>query len=414
MDFKIKQVELKSGARLVHVVAKNLPYSVVSFWVRAGSRFDPEGKEGLSHFFEHLWMQSTSLHPDRVMRMTALESAGIYFNAFTEHESARFFHIQPTDKTRESLEMLLDGVNTSFIDPNRLKEEREVIMQEERRNRANPEQYLWRLSQQTLFSGTKLGRSLFGDAHTLAAITMEDLDLFQKKYYVAVNTVFVVISEEKTSQLKKMIDKKLTIPKGEAPKASSVRSKSKSQVYGNQSQDAVTIGINIRTEGVNDPESIPFSDLFREYFSGRWIARLNRALRLDRQLTYWVDGVSEYFSDVGYTRFSYTTSGNNVKKSIEIAQKEIMLAAQSPILEEVFAAVKASYLSDLLRRLQEPEYLLWWIGSKALFTKDLYTPRSYAALVNKITAKDFQKYLKTLLDGQNLISVCIGKDIKQG
>lgn len=407
MHFKFEQTQLKNGARLVNVIAKGLPYSAVSFWARAGSRFDPKGKEGLSHFFEHLLMQSTQQHPDRLSRLRALESKGIYFNAYTEHESVRYFHIQPAERTKESLDLLLDGLNTSIIEPHRLEQERRVILEEEQRNRSTPNQFLWRLSQQALFPHTSLGRSLFGDKKSLSSITMKDILSFKNTYYTASNAIFVVIGNEKTERIKRYIEQTLHLPKGRKPKTQNRFTQPKSMREQRQ-DDSVMIGINIRTEGFNKPETIVFSDLFREILAGHWTALLNQTLRVEHGLTYWVDGVSEYFSDVGYTRFSFSASPDNQRKALRLAIKSIKHIADKPLSSDVLATIKTSYASNLMRRLQEPEYFLWWIGSRAVLSNNVQTPIEYVQALENISAVSLQQYAKRLLQRNKIATVCIG------
>jgi len=104
---------LSSGARLVHVSSEQ-PISVVSAWVHGGSRFDPIGKEGLSHFFEHLLMKRTDAKQDRTSHTQMLERYGIDAFAYTNSETAYFYQTQTNNQTIQSLSFLIKQNSPAF------------------------------------------------------------------------------------------------------------------------------------------------------------------------------------------------------------------------------------------------------------------------------------------------------------
>src|SRR5690606_11620230 len=123
-NHRIQQFQLKNGARLTEVIVPDLSYSIVSAWYKAGARFDPAGKEGLAHFFEHLLTMKTKSFPDRSKRLEELDAHGIEFNAFTDHSGAYFYHAQLPQDTERSLELLLDGLQNSVIEQEDLAREK--------------------------------------------------------------------------------------------------------------------------------------------------------------------------------------------------------------------------------------------------------------------------------------------------
>jgi len=78
----------KSGARVAIIKNTGLPLESVSVWFPAGSVCDPVGKEGLAHFFEHLLMIKTNNYPTKKRTVGKIEENGIYYNAYTQEESA--------------------------------------------------------------------------------------------------------------------------------------------------------------------------------------------------------------------------------------------------------------------------------------------------------------------------------------
>ena len=114
LTMKTEEFKLRYNSKCLFIDIDS-PISTVSIWINKGSRNDPAGKNGLAHFFEHIFMTQTKEYPTREKRLGELESQGVYFNASTFKEKTVFFHIQPVEKTEESLRLLIDGfINTKI------------------------------------------------------------------------------------------------------------------------------------------------------------------------------------------------------------------------------------------------------------------------------------------------------------
>ncbi len=408
MHFKINMLRLSNGAHLVHIKTKSLPYSAVSVWFRAGARFDPKGQEGLSHFFEHLLLNTTERFVNRSDRLFALESAGIYFNAYTDYETARYLHIQPANKTMVSLDYLIEGLNSTRFTQERIDEERAIILNESLSNQADSSQYLWRLSQQALWPKSMLGRGFFGNKSSLSSVRLRDIIAFHKAFYTTSNATFVIISNEPTKAIQSFIENNLALTRGRSVTTRERFARPKSKLIEHRPTEMVTVGFNYRIPGMNQVDQQPTTDLLREMLAGRWIALLNRTLRVDANLTYWVDGISEYFKETGYTRFSYDVLPSNLNRSLQLAQEQFDRFSNETVRKDFLQAVKISYESDLIRRLQNPEYLLWWFGWNAVLNRKPVSPSAYLKQMRAVTPEMIKRSAKRIFNQENESLVLIG------
>ena len=67
---------LQNGLRVVTVVMPHLHTAEVAVYLRAGGRDDPAGKEGLSHFLEHMLFRGCREYPTGLALETAFEAIG--------------------------------------------------------------------------------------------------------------------------------------------------------------------------------------------------------------------------------------------------------------------------------------------------------------------------------------------------
>ena len=185
-----------NGISFVGILAPWLKTSAVSVWFPAGSRFDPPGKEGLAHLFEHLLMRRTKRFANVWQRHLSLEEMGIAANAFTSYETAFFHHVQRPEMTVASLSLLLENLQYSQIEDADLKEERAAVEQEEASKRSPDD--IWRPSNAALWPGTPMARDFFGSKQIWEAISLQDAkEFFERHYSLAGATVVVAAPEEK-------------------------------------------------------------------------------------------------------------------------------------------------------------------------------------------------------------------------
>lgn len=389
----ITQSELPCGARLVFVAADDLPLSAVSVWFRAGSRFDPAGQEGLSHFFEHLLMARTDRFLDRKERLRSIESHSIASNAFTNYEAAYYHHIQPVSETLFSLDLLLDGLVSSRFDEEDVARERAVILDEASRNHDDPGQYLWQLSSRGLWPDSPFARDFFGNRTSLGAIALGDIRSFYAAHYGVSQAVFVVIGpralmaavRERLEQLPASSRRPLITPASALERPLGVVKDER------QTLQQVTIGLNYQAPPIGDFDGTIVFDLIRSYLASGWASKLVEKTRIERDLTYWVNGVSEHFSDRGYLRFECSSDQERVPETLDIMTGEIEKLSREAVTEEALTLHKNMARATLLRYALDPGNLLWFYGWPAVLGGKVLPINEYANRLQAVTPDDIRQ-----------------------
>jgi predicted Zn-dependent peptidase len=364
---KVTVKYLLSGARLVHI-SSNQPISVVSAWVHAGSRFDPIGKEGLAHFFEHLLMKRTNIKQNRTAHTQMLEKYGIDAFAYTNSETAYFYQTQTNNQTLQSLSFLVDGLLGSVYDEEDLERERSVILNERFENLNNPDNYMWWLSNDTMWPKDMFGRYLFGTEESLRNIARLDLQEFYKKYYGPSNTVFVVVSDNETSEIEEKINKTYKTEDSffeVGGKEGDVICVNNHSILRNKEHpDMVYVGLNYKTVPYSHKDRV--GNIFVSYLLALgWSSHLVRALRLEKQYTYWVYSDWQYTTDRGFTRFSFAVQPENKENAISIA-KERIKNLSSMITKEEVSDYKNIVIKNIINNNIHPERIMEYYGWDAL------------------------------------------------
>ncbi len=159
--------------------------SVVSgIWVKTGSRHEPEELNGISHFIEHMFFKGTGTRStEEIAKET--DAMGADLNAFTSRENTTFYIKVLDDYLDRGIELLLDIFSHSEFDPDEIEKEKGIVEEEIRLTEDTPDDYVFDLFNEEIWSGNGLGRSILGTLETIGRITRDDIiDYIDKLYNV--------------------------------------------------------------------------------------------------------------------------------------------------------------------------------------------------------------------------------------
>lgn len=193
-DFGVTKKEgiLKNGLRVVFIEKPFAPiYAKVA--MRAGSVFDPVGKEGLAHFTEHILVSgSETLLKEEFSGI--IESIGGYKNATTYRE---YMSVQCEVAIREQLpnikEYFTQAFTSFYTNEKLLQKEKGVISSEIQRAVSNPDQEAIAYTRKIFGNNTPWETRALGTIESISAFTIEDVQNFFTTYCVVENMVLVVV-----------------------------------------------------------------------------------------------------------------------------------------------------------------------------------------------------------------------------
>ncbi len=411
MKHQIEKIILANGATLINVRVENLPISIVSAWFRAGSRFDPAGKEGLAHLLEHLLVKRTKKYSDEIERLKAIESHGIKCNAFTSYETSHQYYIQEKSETFKALEFLTDGLCWYVFDEQDLEKEKDIVLNEMRENKLNPREYIWNLSNQALWKNSSMGRSFFGDDESINSISESDLKLFIQSHYSQSSCTFVTVGDESIENIGKYLNEKMNNGGVNIIEDSETFVEPKKIAIEKTDANQVTVAVAFRATAICDEQKdIAAIDFIRDYLANKWISKLIEELRLKRDFTYWVDGESENFSQTGVLRFIFSCDKKNVTKTIEIIFEEIKKIKSNMFNEISLDIYKRSFVSSLAIKFVDPYEYLWWYGWQATVSgkEKLLDIDEYSKIIANLKNEDIQRVASKYLNEDNVSISAIG------
>lgn len=198
---------LSNGLRVYAMPDPNTANVAVQLWYDVGSKYDPPGRSGFAHLFEHIMFKATrNLPAESVDRLT--EDVGGFNNASTYDDFTNYYEVVPANHLQRVLWMEADRMGSLVIDAPTFDSERHVV-QEELRQRvlASPYGRLFYLDlNMANFQVHPYGRPGIGSIEDLDAANVDDVRRFHATYYRPDNAVLVVAGNFDEAQFNQWVD----------------------------------------------------------------------------------------------------------------------------------------------------------------------------------------------------------------
>lgn len=180
-----------NGVRIIVEQIPSVRSVTIGVWVGAGSRYETEETNGISHFLEHMFFKGTNTKNAQEIA-EAFDAIGGQVNAFTSKEYTCYYARVLDEKAEYALDLLADMFFNSVFDEEELKKERNVVLEEINMYEDSPDEIVHELLSEASFGEHPLAKSILGTKDTLLQFDRTLLETFRKKFYTPENVVISV------------------------------------------------------------------------------------------------------------------------------------------------------------------------------------------------------------------------------
>lgn len=204
-----RYLSLDNGLRVLLISDPNTDKSAASMNVNVGSFHNPEDREGLAHFLEHMLFLGTDKYPEAGAYQKFIGEHGGQHNAYTSMEDTNYFF----DVEAKHFSAALDRFSRFFIAPRFDKayvdRERNAVESEFRLKLKDDSRREWEVFSEQLDPRHPLSTFSVGNLETLADRENDpvrsDLLAFYRHYYTAERMTLVVLGRESLGQLESVV-----------------------------------------------------------------------------------------------------------------------------------------------------------------------------------------------------------------
>lgn len=192
---------------------------LISWWVlyRVGSRNEPTGLTGVSHWVEHMLFKGTEAFPAGYLDK-AIDREGGTWNAQTFLDYTAYYETLPAAKIDLALRLEADRMTHARFDPEEVDSERTVIISERQGAENSPLFWLGEEMSAAAFRVHGYHHEIIGDMADLETMTRDDLYGHYRHHYMPNNAIAVAVGSFDTAEMLERIRAIYEpIPAGELP-----------------------------------------------------------------------------------------------------------------------------------------------------------------------------------------------------
>lgn len=400
----ITKYQLDNGLTVILEENHSSPVVSVNVWVKTGSACEIDGEYGLAHVHEHMLFKGTEKRKvGEIARV--IESSGGDINAFTSFDETVYYVVIASRFLDTALDVLSDAMQNSTFDPEELKKELEVVVEEIRRGKDSPSRNLSEKMFSTTFTAHPYGRPVIGSEESVRSFTREGITDFYKKWYTPNNMVLVVVGDFETSKVMPKIEELYgQYPSRELPEC-------------DIAEEPVQEGM--RTYVINKPlqegyfslayhvpnakhEDTPVMDVLSNILGGGDSSRLFQNIKEDKGL---VNSIYAYAFTPKYEGiFAVGGSIDPVKSKEALSEivKEVNRFKYEPVSDEELQRVKVNLESDAIYTKETMQGQAQKLGFFEVETDDYKYEEEYLDKVSKVTAADIMLAAQTYFNDENL------------
>lgn len=399
---------LNNGLRIIHL-PNNSKIAYCGYQIKAGTRNEKPGDEGLAHFCEHVTFKGTQTHTSTAI-INKLESVGGDLNAFTNKEDTVFYSAIPVEHFAKAVDVLSDIVFYSIFPQAEIDKEVEVICDEIESYNDSPAELIYDEFENLVFKGHPLGHNILGSADRVRGFSTADAMRFTQQYYRPDNAIFFVYGNidfkrlvktlEKLTpkqQQERVVDEALVVANGKLPELTIL----------NHDTHQAHVMIGNRAYSATHPLRIPLYLLNNMLGGPGMNARLNVILRERRGLVYSVESSMVCYGDTGLWSVYFGCDPHDVNRCVRLVKGEFKRLMEKPLPEKTLAAAKKQIKGQLAVACDNNENFAIDFGKSFLHFGDEKDIEKLYQKIDAVTAEQIQQVAKEIFDKDSLATLVI-------
>ena len=408
MDYQ--KTTLDNGLRIVSTTMPHTRSVCMCIFIGAGSCYEPAPQAGVSHFLEHLCFKGTERRATSKEISETIEGIGGLLNGGTDKELTVYWAKVARPHFPLALDLLVDMLRHSKLDPAEIEKERQVIIEELNMTMDSPHQRVDMLVDEALWPDQPLGRDVAGTKETVAAINRDMMLHYMAQQYVPSNTVVSVAGDighdEVVSSLSQPLGDWRYGSAGPWYPADDRQEAPRLKLEQRKTEQA-HLCLGLRGLSSVHPDRFVL-DLLVVVLGEGMSSRLFLELRERRGLAYDVHSYVSHFHDSGSVIIYAGVDPKNLETTVEAVLGELHRLKADPVPEEELTKAREFSKGRLLLRMEDTRSVAGWLGGQELLTERILTVDEVVSLVDAITPQDLQRVAQGLFTRNGLSLAVVG------
>jgi len=401
---------LKRLSNGIPVVLEEIEYlrSVsLGVYVKAGSAYENEKNNGISHLLEHMLFKSTK---NRTSKQIADEMAHIggNLNAFTEKESTSFYVTALEEQLKPCIELIGDMICNPLFLEEELEKEKGVVLEEIDMYDDSPEDLVHEMLQKLAWEKHALGYIISGDKEMVKKITREELIAYKEITYTADRLVISIAGKVKIEETMQWLEENFaSLPNTE--KHLELTAPVYKPIVFCRTKDMEQVHLNIAFETVSYESAEKYVlYILNSILGGGDNARLFQKLREEEGLTYSIYSYESLYEKGGLFHIDAVLNPSKLQTAFQQIEQTIHLMCEEGITEKELEQAKQQLKTDLIIGNESTKSKIYNHGKTYLMRGTLRTLDEILEDIYRVTCQDVQSFARKYLQWEKKCVSVVG------
>ncbi|OGD92461.1 hypothetical protein A2697_02910 [Candidatus Curtissbacteria bacterium RIFCSPHIGHO2_01_FULL_41_44] len=407
---EFEKLTLPNGLRIILAPLVSFKSVTAIVLCGAGSRYETERTNGVSHFLEHMFFKGTKKRPNASNISHTLDNIGSDYNAFTGKETTGY-HIKAASQHLPLIvDMLSDMLWNSKFDLSEIEKERGVIIEEINLYEDTPMRRVAEIYEQVLWPNEPLGWDVGGRKEVIRQLERKDFIEYIKARYVPNNLVVALAGHFDRgiaiNLLKKYFGKETVRGVTGFEKVSDKQNKpSLKVVYKKTDQAHLVLGF--RGLPLSHPDRYSAAVL-STILGGGMSSRLFINVREKRGLAYYVRADHESYLDTGTLMAAAGVDLRRIDEAIGVILAEFAEISKKPVGEPELKKAKEYIKGRVILAWEDSRTAAFSYGTDEILEGRMRSLDEYLRKIEAVESEDVLRVAKFLIDNSKLNLAVVG------
>lgn len=401
--------KLANGMKVVIREDHFAPVVAEQVWVQAGGADETAIEAGIAHVHEHMLFKGTARRGVGEIA-GAVESSGGSINAWTSWDHTVYHLVLASRFAGEGIDILADAMQYSSFDPDELKKELGVVLEEWKRGQDSPSNRIYDTMFGTAYGTHPYKRPVIGTEQSIQGLTRELILSFYKRYYSPSNMTLIVVGDVNVAQMKKEIQAKFgsfvdhDIHRAKRPREPEQKETRFASSTMDVQEAQLALGWHIPDANHKDT---PALDVLAHILGGGESSRVYRRLVAEESLATSAGTFAYTPPDPGLFLATASYEAADEQKVLAALIQETAKIRDYPVTDEELQRARVNLESDFVYRSQTVQGQSRELGYSIVVHHDPYYATKYISELHDVTAADVQRVALQYLTPQNMTGVSL-------
>jgi predicted Zn-dependent peptidase len=410
----IKKKVLDNGLTIVTERMNHVRSVTIGVWIKSGSRQDPQEKNGISHFIEHMVFKGTTTRSAEDIAI-AIDSIGGQLDAFTTRECVGFYTKILDEHLETAFELLSDIVLNPRFPEEELEKERNVIFEEIGMVEDTPQDLVHEIFTERFWKDHPLGRPIAGTKKSVAAISRGDLADYFRRAYSPSNIIIAAAGHLEHQKIVSMVKKYFEPLTGKKNGWKDYPPTVFPHLIKRNKEHLEQAHICLGTVGPSATSKQRYAaHTLNNILGGGLSSRLFQNIREKRGLTYAIYSSLSVFKDAGNLVIYAGASAQTASEVIDLIIKELKKLQDGDVTAAELQRSKDNMKGAIVLSLESTSSRMSNLAQQELYFNRQVSIDEVIKNIDRVTLKEVQEAAEEIFDNRYLSMTILGNlnDVK--